>query len=99
MDEYQIGEIATLMGRYYSMDRGKNWHLTTQAYNALTKAEGIKVSSAEDAVKRAYREDKTPDGSLMTDEYIIPSIIGNFPESKTATQSFILITGRIEPSN
>jgi 2,3-bisphosphoglycerate-independent phosphoglycerate mutase len=78
MDEYQIGEIATLMGRYYSMDRGKNWHLTTQAYNALTKAEGIKVSSAEDAVKRAYREDKTPDGSLMTDEYIIPSIIGNF---------------------
>jgi 2,3-bisphosphoglycerate-independent phosphoglycerate mutase len=78
MDEYQIGEIATLMGRYYSMDRGKNWHLTTQAYNALTKAEGIKVSSAEDAVKRAYREDKTPDGSLMTDEYIIPSIIGIF---------------------
>ncbi|MBL7117671.1 MAG: 2,3-bisphosphoglycerate-independent phosphoglycerate mutase [Candidatus Syntrophoarchaeum sp.] len=78
LEEYKIGEIATLMGRYYAMDRGKNWHLTTKAYNALTKAEGIKVSSAEEAVKRAYLEDKTPDGGQMTDEYIAPSIIGDF---------------------
>jgi 2,3-bisphosphoglycerate-independent phosphoglycerate mutase len=76
--EYQAGEIATLMGRYYAMDRGKNWHLTSQAYNALTRAEGIKVSSAEEAVKRAYDKDKTPDGGQMTDEYIHPAIIGNF---------------------
>lgn len=82
--EYQIGEIATLMGRYYAMDRGKNWHLTTRAYNALTKprpeedGEGVRVSSAEEAVKRAYREDKTPDREPMTDEYIPPTIIGDF---------------------
>jgi len=76
--EYRAGEIATLMGRYYAMDRGKNWHLTSQAYNALTRGEGIKVSSAEEAVKRAYDEDKTPDGGQMTDEYIPPSIIGTF---------------------
>jgi 2,3-bisphosphoglycerate-independent phosphoglycerate mutase len=77
-EEYKIGEIATVMGRYYAMDRGKNWHLTTKAYNALTKAEGIHVGSAEEAVKRAYREDKTPDGEPMSDEYIPPSIIGSF---------------------
>ncbi|MBE0515783.1 MAG: 2,3-bisphosphoglycerate-independent phosphoglycerate mutase [Methanophagales archaeon] len=76
--EYQAGEIATLMGRYYAMDRGKNWHLTSQAYNTLTKGEGIKVSSAEEAVRRAYNEDRTPDGGQMTDEYIPPSIIGTF---------------------
>ena len=76
--EAQAGEIATLMGRYYAMDRGKNWHLTSKAYNALTRAEGIRVSSAEEAVRRAYKEDKTPDGGPMTDEYIPPSIIGNF---------------------
>jgi 2,3-bisphosphoglycerate-independent phosphoglycerate mutase len=76
--EYQIGEIATLMGRYYAMDRGENWHLTTRAYNALTKADGIKVKSAEEAITRAYDNDKTPDGVAMFDEYIPPSIIGDF---------------------
>jgi 2,3-bisphosphoglycerate-independent phosphoglycerate mutase len=76
--EYRAGEIATLMGRYYAMDRGKNWHLTSQAYNALTRGAGIKVGNAEEAVKRAYNEDKTPDGGQMTDEYIPPSIIGTF---------------------
>jgi 2,3-bisphosphoglycerate-independent phosphoglycerate mutase len=76
--EYQIGEIATLMGRYYAMDRGENWNLTTIAYDTITKAEGIRVGSAEAAIKRAYDNDKTPDGSEMFDEYIPPSVIGEF---------------------
>lgn len=76
--EYQIGRIGTLMGRYYPMDRGENWDLTTQAYDALTKAEGIRVDSAETAIKRAYDNDKTPDGSKMFDEYIPPSVIDDF---------------------
>ncbi len=76
--EYGIGKIATLMGRYYAMDRSKNWNLTTQAYNALTKSEGIKVSMPEEAIQRAYNEDKTPDKTPMFDEYIQPSIIDNF---------------------
>lgn len=82
MEEYQVGKLGTLMGRYFAMDRGKNWNLTTQAYNALTKAEGIKVKDGEEALKRAYTEDKTPDGKEMTDEYIPPSIIGDFPGIK-----------------
>ncbi len=72
------GMIATLMGRYYAMDRGKVWELTTRAYDALTRAEGIRVKTAEDAIERAYREDKCPDGSEMSDEYIPPAIIGDF---------------------
>ncbi len=76
--EYQIGRIGTLMGRYYAMDRGENWHLTTQAYNTLTKAEGIRLDSAETAVKRAYNNDRTPDGAEMFDEYIPPSVIDDF---------------------
>ncbi len=78
MREYQIGEIATLMGRYYAMDRGKIWNLTTRSYDALTRAKGRHVTSAEEAIKRAYNEDKTPDATPMTDEYIPPSIIGDF---------------------
>lgn len=76
--EYKIGEIGTLMGRYYAMDRGENWDLTTRAYNTLTKAEGIRVDSAEEAIKRAYNNDKTPDGTEMFDEYIPPSVINGF---------------------
>ncbi len=76
--EYQTGKIGTLMGRYYAMDRGENWHLTTQAYNALTKAEGIRVDSAERAITRAYDNDKAPDGLEMFDEYIPPSVIHDF---------------------
>jgi 2,3-bisphosphoglycerate-independent phosphoglycerate mutase len=78
MAEYQIGKIGTLMGRYYAMDRGKNWDLTDQAYNALTEAKGIKAQSAEQAIKVAYSNYRTPDGTEMTDEYIPPTIIGNF---------------------
>ena len=78
MKEYQIGEIGTLMGRYYAMDRGKIWRLTTRAYNALTKAEGIRVDNAEEAITRAYDNDRTPDGGEMFDEYIPPSILGDF---------------------
>lgn len=71
IDEYQIGKIATLMGRYYAMDRSRNWELTNQAYETLTKGVGIKVNTPEEAIQKAYEEG-------ITDEYIPPTIIGNF---------------------
>ena len=43
IEEYGIGEIATFMGRYYAMDRGKEWQLTTTAYDAITKGQGKKI--------------------------------------------------------
>ena len=76
--EIAIGQIATVTGRYYAMDRSKNWQLTDQTYNAITKAEGIKVKTARQAVERAYTEDKNPDGSPITDEYIRPTIVGDY---------------------
>ena len=75
--EYGIGEIATIMGRYYSMDRGKNWQITDIAYNALTKAQGKRIDNIEDAIQDAYKG-KTPNGKDMFDEYIPPLIVGNF---------------------
>lgn len=69
--EYQIGNVATIMGRYYAMDRGRNWELTTKAYEALTKPVGIRANSPEEAIQRAYNNG-------ITDEYIPPTIIGDF---------------------
>jgi len=76
--EYQIGEVATIMGRYYAMDRAQAWHLTRQAYNALTRGDGLRAGSVEEAIQEAYRKYKTPDNTEMTDEYIPPYVIGKF---------------------
>ena len=68
--ENPAGMIGTFMGRYYGMDRVKNWKLTDLAYNCIVSGEGRVVDSIEDAVKASYESDKTPDGTPMTDEYI-----------------------------
>lgn len=77
IEEYKIGEIATIIGRYYAMDRGKNWHLTTTAYDAITKGQGTRIENIEEAIQDAYKT-KTPNGKEMFDEYIPPLIVGNY---------------------
>ncbi len=70
--------IGTVMGRYYAMDRSKNWRLTDQAYGCLVCAEGRRAETAIAAVEESYAQDKTPDGTDMADEYIPPYCIGGF---------------------
>lgn len=82
--EKVIGEIGgakigTIMGRYYSMDRSKNWELTSRAYNFLVSGKNERTeNNVEKAVKSAYEKDKTPDGDEMCDEYILPVAIGDY---------------------
>lgn len=70
--------IGTVMGRYYAMDRSRNWKLTDQAYHGLVCAEGRHCESAEQAVKDSYEQDRTPDKTEMVDEYIPPCVIGSY---------------------
>ncbi len=70
--------IGTVMGRYYGMDRSKNWKLTDTAYHCLVCAEGRRAPSAERAVEESYARDKTPDNVDMFDEYVPPYCIGGF---------------------
>ncbi len=70
--------IGTVMGRYYSMDRSKNYKLTDEAFACLVEAKGRKVSSAVEAVKDSYAKDITPDNTPMTDEYIPACVIGSY---------------------
>ncbi len=74
--------IGTVMGRYYGMDRSRNWKLTDIAYNCIVNAEGRKAVAAEDAVQESYAKDKTPDGVDMFDEYILPYAIGGYDSVK-----------------
>lgn len=61
------GEIATVVGRYYAMDRDKRWERIKKAYDAFVKREGKKVSDVLDAVRQSYEEG-------VTDEFILPIV-------------------------
>lgn len=60
--------IATVMGRYYAMDRDKRWDRIGKAYSAIVDGIGKKFSSATEAVEASYKEG-------VTDEFIVPTVI------------------------
>jgi 2,3-bisphosphoglycerate-independent phosphoglycerate mutase len=64
-----VGRIATVMGRYYAMDRDNRWERTERAYKAVMQGEGEKASDWREAVFKAYAAGET-------DEFIKPRIIG-----------------------
>lgn len=64
----QIGEIVSLIGRYYAMDRDKRWDRTLRAYELLTKGKGEIYKSPSEAIKAAYLANET-------DEFVPPSVI------------------------
>ena len=70
MRELGIGEIASVHGRYYAMDRDNNYDRVKLAYLALTKGEGLKAANAEEAVQASYDRDET-------DEFVKPTVIVN----------------------
>ncbi len=64
-----VGKIASLVGRYYAMDRDTNWDRTTKAYELLVAGKGFSSASAEEGILTAYeRGDKT-------DYYVQPTVI------------------------
>lgn len=65
--EIGVGTIATIMGRYYGMDREKKWDRVEKAYNAITKCEGVRFSCGKELMEKSYA-----DG--VTDEFVIPSV-------------------------
>jgi 2,3-bisphosphoglycerate-independent phosphoglycerate mutase len=63
-----LGKIATLMGRFYAMDRDHRWERTKLAYEALTEGKGRLVSNYKTAIQESYNQEKT-------DEFIKPIIL------------------------
>ena len=78
MEEVGGARIGTIMGRYYGMDRSKNWDLTDRAYHCLVLAEGRPTEDAFSAVQNSYENDLTPDGVEMFDEYIPPHVLAGY---------------------
>lgn len=68
MAEIGVGKVATVMGRYYAMDRDKNWDRVKLAYDAMTKGEGNTADSATGAIQNSYDNDKN-------DEFVMPTVV------------------------
>ena len=63
-----LGEISTVTGRYYAMDRDKRWERVKQAYDAIVLGEGLEADSASQAVENSYARGEG-------DEFVKPTVI------------------------
>ena len=69
--EKSAGKIASIIGRYYAMDRDKRWERVKEAYDLLVNGEGKKATDMVLAMQESYDEG-------VTDEFIKPIVNGNF---------------------
>lgn len=68
MENYKIGRIATISGRYWAMDRNNNWDRIEKAYNAMAQGEGKAITNPQEYLRESYRKD-------VFDEYIEPAVV------------------------
>lgn len=73
--EIGVGKLASLVGRYYAMDRDNRWERVKLAYDLLVHGEGEKFSSAEQGLQSSY-------DNGVTDEFIKPILLDNSQESR-----------------
>ena len=67
-EEIGVGKIATVMGRYYAMDRDNRWERVERAYSAIVYGEGVDETDPVEAVQHSY-------DNGVTDEFMIPAVI------------------------
>ncbi len=67
MKEIGVGEIATISGRYYAMDRDNRWDRVEKAYNAMVLGEGDYFENPADIMTASYTDN-------VTDEFVVPAV-------------------------
>ena len=68
MKKIGVGEVASVTGRYYAMDRDNNYDRVEKAYIALTKGEGLEAASGPEGIQASYDRDET-------DEFVKPTVV------------------------
>lgn len=68
MKEIGVGEVASVMGRYYAMDRDNRWERVEKAYNALVRGVGETAKSGPAGIQASYDAD-------TTDEFVLPTVV------------------------
>ena len=83
MNEIGVGKIATVIGRYYAMDRDNRFERVVKAYDAMVKGEGNYDENPLEAIEKSYAQTDA-DGKNITDEFIVPTVCcknGNIKEN------------------
>lgn len=70
LKKYNLPEIASIIGRYWAMDRDKRWDRVERAYDCLTLREGIKEKDSNTAITNSYNNN-------VTDEFVEPTVISS----------------------
>lgn len=81
MQEIGVGEIATVAGRYYAMDRDNRWERVSKAYNAMVVGEGVQNPDPVAAVAKSYENG-------VTDEFVVPVVCG--PEGRISADDSVI---------
>ncbi len=68
MKEIGVGQVASVMGRYYAMDRDNNYDRVKLAYDALTKGEGLTAAGGPEGIQASYDRQET-------DEFVKPTVV------------------------
>lgn len=68
MEEIGVGEVATVMGRYYVMDRDNRWERVEKAYRAMVDGAGETAASGPEGIQASYDKD-------TTDEFVLPTVV------------------------
>ncbi len=82
LNEIGCGKLATVMGRFYGMDRDNRWERVEKAYAALVYGEGLETTDAAAAVRDSYTK-KDADGKFITDEFVLPTVVEGTERIKT----------------
>src|SRR5690554_83601 len=77
MKDNDIGKLASVVGRYYAMDRDRRWQRVKKAYDLLVKGEGLSAIDAVSAIEKSYQND-------ITDEFIEPIVMVNENQAPVA---------------
>ncbi len=70
MSEIGVGKIATVIGRYYAMDRDNRWERVEKAYAAMVEGNGASFATAAQAIEQSYL-------AGVTDEFVLPVVLVN----------------------
>ena len=68
MKELGVGQVVSVMGRYYAMDRDNRWERVQKAYEALTEGKGELISSGPEGIQASYDKE-------VTDEFVVPAVV------------------------
>ncbi|MEG2353974.1 MAG: 2,3-bisphosphoglycerate-independent phosphoglycerate mutase [Clostridium sp.] len=80
INDIGIGEVATISGRYYAMDRDNRWERIQLAYNALVLGRGEEAKNYKEAIEKSYYDNKV-------DEFVLPVIITENGKPKSIIKS------------